>query len=71
MRLRRLALARERIRKLDTDNKRLRHALAEALGVHRAQHPITDNHGLRYYPSPARCLSTRSDQVLANMIQPC
>jgi hypothetical protein len=34
--LRRLEVATQRIRELETDNKRLRHALAEALGERRA-----------------------------------
>lgn len=34
--LRRVELAAQRIRELETDNKRLRQALAEALGEHRA-----------------------------------
>jgi hypothetical protein len=49
--LRRLELATQRIRELDADNKRLRHALAEALGERRAQPARRDTPSRRVPPA--------------------
>jgi hypothetical protein len=49
---RRLELAAQRIRELDADNKRLRHALAEALGERRAQPAPRDTPSPRIPPAP-------------------
>jgi hypothetical protein len=51
--LRRVELATQRIRELEADNKRLRHALAEALGARRVAGPNPPGHD-----TPARRVST-------------
>jgi hypothetical protein len=60
--LRRLELGAQRIRELEADNKRLRHALAEALGERRAR-PTPDR---RDTPSPRISPATRPHPTTAS-----
>ena len=56
--LRRVEVATQRIRDLETDNKRLRHALAEALGERRtapSHQPHHDTPGPRVSPPTTAC----------------
>ena len=56
--LRRVEVATQRIRELETDNKRLRHALAEALGERRttpSHQPHRDTPGPRISPPITAC----------------
>jgi AraC-like DNA-binding protein len=50
--LRRIELAAQRIRELETDNRRLRQALAEALGERRAARPNPPRHDTPVPPIP-------------------
>ena len=77
--LRRLEVATQRIRELETDNKRLRHALAEALGERRATNARDPSATRRHHelptarPTPERHVSDTvhdANQQVTAMIVP-